>query len=124
GLGLLAVISSYDLGLENETDTIQLLYAMLKKIEVLSKWNGHLYNWYNIQTLEPLKPAYVSTVDSGNFVSYLYAVKTFLLQEKEKEQSLAKETREQIQYMLEVTENLIQNTDFSKLYSKEHRLFS
>ena len=51
---------------------------MLETIEKLPKWNGHLYNWYNTLTLEPLIPRYISTVDSGNLVGYLYVLKTFL----------------------------------------------
>lgn len=57
---------------------IDLLSKMIASIESLEKWNGHLYNWYNIKTKEPLNPRYVSTVDSGNFVGYLYVVKAFL----------------------------------------------
>ena len=124
GLGILAVISSYYLGFENQKDTISLLNLIIQKIDVLSKWNGHLYNWYDIQTLEPLKPSYVSTVDSGNFVSYLYTLKSFLIKELEKKDKMEKETIEQIKYILEVTEKIIKNTDFSKLYSEETRLFS
>ena len=79
GLGLLAVVASYDLGFENLEDTINLLYKMVESITKLQKWNGHLYNWYNIKTLEPLMPKYVSTVDSGNFIGYLYTLKQFLI---------------------------------------------
>ncbi len=78
GLALLAVVASYDLGYENLEDTILLLDNMLESVSKLQKWNGHLYNWYNIQTLEPLTPKYVSTVDSGNFIGYLYTLKQFL----------------------------------------------
>lgn len=44
---------------------------MLNTISSLPKWNGHLYNWYDLNTLEPLTPRYVSSVDSGNLVGYL-----------------------------------------------------
>ncbi len=40
----------------------------------MEKWNGHLYNWYDTVTLRTLKPLYVSTVDSGNFIGCLMAV--------------------------------------------------
>ncbi len=78
GLGLLAVVASYDLGYESLEDTINLLSKMIDTISKLQKWNGHLYNWYDLQTLKPLVPKYVSTVDSGNFVGYLYTLKQFL----------------------------------------------
>ncbi len=83
GLALLSVVSSYDLGYENLEDTINLLSKMIETISKLQKWNGHLYNWYDIKTLEPLFPKYVSTVDSGNFVGYLYTLKQFLQDTKE-----------------------------------------
>ena len=51
---------------------------MLHTIEKLPKWNGHLYNWYNTINLEPLIPRYISTVDSGNLVGYLFVLKQFL----------------------------------------------
>ena len=78
GLSLLAVISAYDLQYITLEKAIDLLSKMIASIESLEKWNGHLYNWYNIKTKEPLNPRYVSTVDSGNFVGYLYIVKSFL----------------------------------------------
>ena len=76
--------------------------------------NGHLYNWYDIKNLEPLIPKYISTVDSGNFVGYLYVLKAFFEEQKD----------EKLKELILKTSNLIDNTDFSKLYSNEHRLFS
>lgn len=78
GLGLLAVTASYDMGYESLEDTLNLLSKMLDTISKMQKWNGHLYNWYDIKTLNPLTPKYVSTVDSGNFIGYLYTLKQFL----------------------------------------------
>ncbi|GAE90532.1 hypothetical protein [Acetivibrio straminisolvens] len=47
----------------------------MNTIEKMEKWNGHLYNWYDTRTLECLRPRYISTVDSGNFVCYLITLK-------------------------------------------------
>ncbi|AWZ47783.1 cyclic beta 1-2 glucan synthetase [Clostridiaceae bacterium 14S0207] len=44
----------------------------LKSTEILDKFHGHLYNWYNTKTKEPLYPRFVSTVDSGNLVGYYW----------------------------------------------------
>ena len=131
GLGLLAVMSSYDLGYEDFNSTIELLYKMINSIENLAKWNGHLYNWYNIETLEPLNPRYVSSVDSGNFVGYLYVLKQFLI-EKENElknynisiENDRNQFIDKINFMINIIINIIDNTDFSKLYDEENRLFS
>lgn len=72
---------------------------MVNTISNLTKWNGHLYNWYNIETLEPLIPRYISSVDSGNFVGFLYVLKQFLLKEKEEIEN--NETISKINIMLE-----------------------
>ena len=115
GLELLAIISAYDLGFINFKKTIDYLNKVLVTISGLSKWNGHLYNWYNIKTLMPLLPRYISTVDSGNFVGYLFVVKTFLLENKNKAD---------LENMINLVTELINCTDFSKLYSNKNKLLS
>lgn len=132
GLGLLAVVASYDLEFESFEDTINLLYKMLDTTSRLQKWNGHLYNWYNVQTLEPLVPKYVSTVDSGNFIGYLYTLKQFLVDVQNTEDRLDKndnpktidKLKEKINIMIKIIDDIIQNTNFKYLYSEENRLFS
>lgn len=64
GLGILAIISAYDLKFISLEKAIANLENTMEKIDSLEKWKGHLYNWYNIKTLKPLNPKYVSTVDS------------------------------------------------------------
>ena len=39
------------------------------------KYRGHLFNWYDIPTLKPLEPRFVSTVDSGNLAAGLWTLK-------------------------------------------------
>lgn len=115
GLELLAVLSAYDLGFINFKKTIDYLNKILGTVSGLSKWNGHLYNWYNTKTLIPLIPRYISTVDSGNFIGYLYIVKEFLIKNK---------NRADIEHLINLVTELINNTDFSKLYSEKTRLLS
>lgn len=135
GLSILAVISSYDMGFENLEDTLQLLSNIIETINILPKWNGHLYNWYNIKTLEPLTPRYISTVDSGNFVGYVYVLKAFYQDIKEKiidnkikfEDESKKE--EIFKLIPDWSNNLLKdipiaNADFSKLYDEEKGIFS
>ncbi len=78
GLSLLAVISAYDLKYISLEKAIDLINKIIYTLESLEKWNGHLYNWYNIRTKQPLNPRYISTVDSGNLIGYLYVTKAFL----------------------------------------------
>ena len=168
GLSLLAVISAYDLGFISKEKVVDLLNNIILSIESLPKWNGHLYNWYNTITKEPLVPRYISTVDSGNFIGYLYTVKPFLEElykkledeQKLKDKVISKEAEDDVKaenekrehknikmenpkqvlekletenpkHMLEKIENglriitnIIEATDFSLLYSKEHEIFS
>lgn len=135
GLSMMAVISANDLGFINNDKTIELLKNILNTVNELQKWNGHLYNWYNTETKEPLFPRYVSTVDSGNFVGYLYVIKNWLeSQNKCDESQFKKQIKcdnnqnksdiDLISQLLEIVNKLIENTDFSHLYKKEQRIFS
>jgi cyclic beta-1,2-glucan synthetase len=79
GLSLLANVSALDFGyitmsqfVERTTDTIH----TMKKME---RYNGHFYNWYDTETLTPLYPKYISTVDSGNFAGHLLVLRQGLL---------------------------------------------
>jgi cyclic beta-1,2-glucan synthetase len=40
----------------------------------MERYEGHLLNWYDTRTLEPLNPRYVSTVDSGNLVAAFWVL--------------------------------------------------
>jgi len=120
GLALISVISAYDLKFIDLDKALYLIQKMLETICKLPKWNGHLYNWYNIKTLKPLRPEYISTVDSGNFIGYLITLKTFLIEIEDKE---VKE-KYLIDANLDYINKLINNTDFSKLYNDEISLFS
>lgn len=83
----------------------------------LPKWNGHLFNWYNVKTKKPLYPKYVSTVDSGNLIGYLYTTKSFLEENIEFD-------KEKISNMIEKINYIIEQTNFKVLYNNEQRVFS
>jgi hypothetical protein len=40
----------------------------------LKKYRGHLLNWYDTRTLQPLSPLFVSSVDSGNLLASLWTL--------------------------------------------------
>ena len=71
GLGLLAALSAHDLGFIDEADLVRRTGETLATLERLDRFEGHWLNWYDTQTLAPLLPAYVSTVDSGNLAGAL-----------------------------------------------------
>ncbi|MEG2275258.1 MAG: glucoamylase family protein [Clostridia bacterium] len=119
GLGLMAIIDAYDMQFITIEDCINRLEKVFKTITKLPKWHGHLYNWYDTRTLEILKPAFVSTVDSGNFVTNLFVTKQFLKEAKSKAIYLNR-----IDVMIRHIDKLINATDFTKLFDKDSNLFS
>lgn len=78
GLSLLANLAARDLGYITIDSLLTKTHRTLMTLMKMKKWNGHLYNWYNTQTLEPLNPVYVSTVDSGNLAGYMLTLKNGL----------------------------------------------
>jgi cyclic beta-1,2-glucan synthetase len=74
GVYLLSVISARDFGWTSLSAAVQRLEDTVSTIERMHKHRGHLYNWYDTQTLQPLLPLYVSAVDSGNLAGHLIAV--------------------------------------------------
>ncbi|HTZ89369.1 MAG TPA: glucoamylase family protein [Alloacidobacterium sp.] len=84
GLLLNARQAACEFGFLTVSEFAELTQASFATIARLGKLRGHLYNWYNTQTLEPLKPATVSSVDSGNLAASLYTLRMgalFLLRE-------------------------------------------
>lgn len=67
GFSLTATLCAYINSLISKTTFDEYMMAILTKVRSLEKWNGHLYNWYDTESGAPLYPAYVSSVDSGNF---------------------------------------------------------
>lgn len=75
GLALCACLCARDMGFIDSGELFRLLDGMLSGVERLEKWKGNLLNWYDIRTLEPLRPVFVSFVDSGNFLCCLTALR-------------------------------------------------
>ncbi len=79
GLGLLANLAAYDLGYIPSGEVVERTRRTLATLETLPRHRGHFYNWYDTQTLLPLPPRYVSTVDSGNLAGHLLTLRQGLL---------------------------------------------
>lgn len=80
GLYLLTVISARDFGWIGDLEAAERLAATMTSLRALEHHHGHLYNWYDTTTTEPLNPKYVSAVDSGNLAGHLLAVASFCRQ--------------------------------------------
>ncbi len=79
GLALLANLSAYDFGYMSAGQLIERTTKALHTMEGLERHRSHFYNWYDTQSLKPLLPTYVSTVDSGNLAGHLLTLRPGLL---------------------------------------------
>ncbi len=75
GLLLNARQAAVEFGWLTVPEFVELTLYTLATFEALPKYRGHLYNWYRTDTLEPLRPITVSSVDSGNFAASLYTLR-------------------------------------------------
>ena len=73
GLYLLALCAAKELGFIDGAGLISRVEKALDTIERLPVWHGIPYNWYSLETLEPLPPRVVSSVDAGNYLICLMA---------------------------------------------------
>ncbi|AKN32806.1 NdvB [Clostridium carboxidivorans P7] len=72
GMGLTSNIVAYDLGYIGILEFQQRMDKIVSNMESLEKFKGHFYNWYDTKTKNPLHPKYISTVDSGNLIGYIW----------------------------------------------------
>ncbi len=84
GMFLLSTLSAYDLGYIGLLELAVRLRSTFENMEKLEHYRGHMLNWYDTQTMTPLAPRYVSTVDSGNLAACLIVLKQGCLALKDK----------------------------------------
>ena len=75
GLALLANLSAYDFGYIPAGQLIERTANTLHTMAALDRHLGHFYNWYDTQSLQPLPPLYISSVDSGNLAGHLLTLR-------------------------------------------------
>lgn len=114
GLYALSIISAKDFGYLSLRACVQHLVLLFTTIKKMETFEGHLYNWYDTQTLEPLYPKYISLVDSGNLAGYLLAVKQSCY-DVQSECFLGKTYLEGIKTTLDIVE-----TELRKLFSSRY----
>ena len=79
----------------------------------LAKHRGHLFNWYDIATLEPLEPLFLSTVDSGNLAASLWTLKQAALARRALPELAARDCHD-----------LVHQMDFRFLYNPRKKVLS
>jgi cyclic beta-1,2-glucan synthetase len=75
GLLLLSTLAAHDLGYLSLPTMLGRLEKSFDTLDRLERHQGHFFNWYDTRTLHPLQQGYVSTVDSGNLMGCLLALK-------------------------------------------------
>ena len=78
GLLTLSALSAHDLGYVSLPDLAGRIGQTFDTLDKLERYRGHFLNWYETTTLRVLPPGYVSTVDSGNLLGCLLALKNGL----------------------------------------------
>ncbi|AMK22921.1 MULTISPECIES: GH36-type glycosyl hydrolase domain-containing protein [Sphingomonadaceae] len=74
GMMVLSMLTAWKLGHIGATDLETRLRNALDALDRLERYRGHMLNWYDTRSLQPLEPRYVSTVDSGNLAVSLVVV--------------------------------------------------
>ena len=74
GLWLTAALAARDFGYLTADEFCMRCSNTMETLSRMERYEGHLLNWYDTRTLEPLNPRYVSTVDSGNLIAALWVL--------------------------------------------------
>jgi cyclic beta-1,2-glucan synthetase len=79
GLYLLSNLTAHDFGYITTNQLIERTSDTINTMNKMERSRGHFYNWYDTETLAPLQPKYISTVDSGNLAGHLLVLRQGLL---------------------------------------------
>ncbi len=82
GMALASDLAGVDFGYLSAGRFLARGESTLGVLESLEQYRGHFYNWYQTQTLKPLHPLYISTVDSSNLAGMLVVVREGLIEMK------------------------------------------
>lgn len=81
--GILSEICAYELGFISYEECVFNVEKSLSSVEKLPKWNGNLYNWYNLKDGKPVNN-FVSSVDNGNLAATLLLVGEYFSEKGER----------------------------------------
>jgi cyclic beta-1,2-glucan synthetase len=127
GFLLNARIAMVHFGLTNMGEFIFQTRQTLDRLAALPKYRGHLLNWYDISTLQPLEPQFVSTVDSGNLAAALWTLKQAALAfagEPGAHLALSSEMVAGLKEIAARSDALVRDMDFRFLYHSRKKVLS
>lgn len=111
GMYLLSALCACYLGLIDKNELERRVHDTIGTIEKLKKWHGNLINWYDTRSLEVIS-TFVSSVDSGNFVCSLVALKEGL------------KNLDCGSILISRVQKMIDDTNLRPFYNKTRNLFS
>jgi cellobiose phosphorylase len=79
GLSLLANLAAYDFGYITAGQFAERTANCFHTMQTMERYRGHFFNWYDTQSLKPLLPIFISTVDSGNLAGHLLTLRPGLV---------------------------------------------
>ena len=121
GLLLNARIAAVHFGALSLAGFVSATRKTLEQADRLLKYRGHLLNWYSIESMAPVDPLFVSTVDSGNLAACLWTLKQAALAfAAEAPSELAGELRE----IADTCERWVREMDFGFLYQRNKKTLS
>lgn len=115
GFYLVSVLAAADMSFITGDELIKRIRNTLDSIDKLPKYKGLLYNWYDTVRMTPLYPSYVSSVDCGNYLVCLTALKEGL------KEYLS--VHPGIDELIKRIEKHLQENDLSLMYDKNRDLF-
>jgi cyclic beta-1,2-glucan synthetase len=127
GMLLNARIAGVHLGLTPLPEFVFETRQTLDRILALPKHRGHLFNWYDINSLKPIAPLFVSTVDSGNLAASLWTLKQAALafaRESVVKRGITKDLATELKSIAETCEALVRDMDFHFLYQRSKKSLS
>ncbi|MBR6049578.1 MAG: DUF3131 domain-containing protein, partial [Clostridia bacterium] len=116
GMYFLSLLAARDLGLIDTDELFFRASAALESLGKMEKWNGHLYNWYDVKTRAVIGVPFVSSVDSGNLVTSLVAFTEGLKEYVSENPAIVG--------LIGGIVNYIYGADFEKLVNKERGFLS
>lgn len=120
GFLLLAILAAFDFRIIRRDEVADRLERVFRTLAGMERYRGHWFNWYDTLTLQPLHPAYVSTVDSGNLGASLIVVKQACLELAESGDGQAQRMEE----LADCADKLARGMDLQFLYNAEREIFA
>ena len=115
GLYLCSVLAAMDLGFCDVREGADRLERTLSSVEGLTKYDGNLYNWYDLKTGDPLG-SFLSFVDSGNLAVCFATLAAGLTEYEDGDERILPLSRQ--------ASRLASETDLSLFFDKKSGLFS